>query len=84
MFTIPEAINLFLRQMNAQKRKFLIGIFLIFKSLDFSLLNNSKILRSLTGLQKTIKIIDVIEETILIIAFADPDFKAAPRLLESI
>ena len=81
MFTVYEAINPPSKRTNIPRGKFLIKIFLSFRSLDPSLFKVLKIPRLLTSLGKTIKTISEIEEAVVIMAFAAQDFQAQLQLL---
>ena len=82
MINAFRAIDPFSRKKNVPRKRFLIGIFLGLKSQDPSLFNALRILRPLTNLEKTIEMIGEIKEAIIIVAFAEPDFKILPQPLK--
>ena len=81
MFAIPGAINPPSTWTNVPKKRFLIRIFPGLNNLDPRLLNNSKTLRHLTGLEKSVRTISAIKEALMIVLLANSSLQAQLQLL---
>ena len=73
MIAVSKTIDPLLKQTNAPRKRFLIGIFPSLTSLDPSLFNALRIPRPLISLERTIRIISAIEKAVIIMIFEYPD-----------